>query len=618
MRQEEQQADVQVDDADPGRERHDRERQQHRHHDHGRREHEDRLVGERRNPVFLGEHLDRVGERSAAGRTGRRGSGRSGPATAPSSRRSTQISSAATPSTHDEDHDDDEPGLQQRIHRGSIGTLEPAPAHCDAPVGRGRWPAARPSARRADRPAGRRRRAAARRRAQRQPTAALSPAARCTCSPSAQAESRRHRPDSAPRRARAQRSAIAGDEHAQLLGAEDVVQRHDAATRRRAARRAAGLASKYGRPCGPPLPARSAARRDRRRAAGRPPRSGTCSPPESSSSPAPRSAGSAPTAAGRGSLPSRRPAPSRDRRRRLRLVDADVGEHRGASAVAVRLARDLLPRDAEAGRRRASRRSPASCGSRGGAARHVSRSSSALPGRCGLRVEPAGDAISSAEASASSPGSSPSGTNTWKKRCARPSLFTSVPSPSAKVAAGSTTSARSPVGVRDVVDDDDVRARGRGTASTARCVGAPVEVVLEDRRRCRPRRSAPRRMPLARLRAADQRDAQAVALGQRRSASSPGVRPRTAPTRRWPPLRSPPRCRSWCRRRTSGRSRRRQAPRRSCRRAPRSRPASPSTAGRRGIERMRDGEAEPRQVVGRGVPGARRDVVEPRRARRWR
>ncbi|KWV89946.1 hypothetical protein PFLmoz3_00426 [Pseudomonas fluorescens] len=39
------------------------------------------------------------------------------------------------------------------------------------------------------------------------------------------------------------------------------------------------------------------------------------------------------------------------------------------------------------------------------------------------------------------------GSNTWKKRWARPSWLTSVPSPSAKVAAGSTRSARSLVAV---------------------------------------------------------------------------------------------------------------------------------------------------------------------------
>src|SRR5271155_5321761 len=37
------------------------------------------------------------------------------------------------------------------------------------------------------------------------------------------------------------------------------------------------------------------------------------------------------------------------------------------------------------------------------------------------------------------------GSKTWKNRCARPSLFTSVPSDSAKVPAGSTTSAASVV-----------------------------------------------------------------------------------------------------------------------------------------------------------------------------
>ena len=38
------------------------ERQQYRHHDDGRRDHENSLVREGRNPVFLGEDLDHVGE----------------------------------------------------------------------------------------------------------------------------------------------------------------------------------------------------------------------------------------------------------------------------------------------------------------------------------------------------------------------------------------------------------------------------------------------------------------------------------------------------------------------------------------------------------------------------
>ncbi len=77
--------------TDAGGERHDGEREQHRDHDDGRREHEDGPVGEGRDPVLLGEDLDRVGQRPAAGRTGRRGWGRSGPGQKPSRRRSNQI-----------------------------------------------------------------------------------------------------------------------------------------------------------------------------------------------------------------------------------------------------------------------------------------------------------------------------------------------------------------------------------------------------------------------------------------------------------------------------------------------------------------------------------------------
>ena len=58
----EQQPDVEADDADSGRDRHDRERQQHGHDDHRGRHDEHRPIGERRDPVFLGEDLDRVGD----------------------------------------------------------------------------------------------------------------------------------------------------------------------------------------------------------------------------------------------------------------------------------------------------------------------------------------------------------------------------------------------------------------------------------------------------------------------------------------------------------------------------------------------------------------------------
>ena len=62
-REEDQQADREVGDADAGRDRDDQEPEQPGHHDHRRSEHEEEAVRERRHPVLLPDQLDGVGDR---------------------------------------------------------------------------------------------------------------------------------------------------------------------------------------------------------------------------------------------------------------------------------------------------------------------------------------------------------------------------------------------------------------------------------------------------------------------------------------------------------------------------------------------------------------------------
>ena len=79
---------------------------------------------------------------------------------------------------------------------------------------------------------------------------------------------------------------------------------------------------------------------------------------------------------------------------------------------------------------------------------------------------------------------SPVGAKTWKKRWARPSLFTNVPSASAKVPAGSPTSARSVGRRHQVVDHDDVRGAIRQRLDGL-ALAASIEIVFQDDDRVR-------------------------------------------------------------------------------------------------------------------------------------
>ena len=90
----------------------------------------------------------------------------------------------------------------------------------------------------------------------------------------------------------------------------------------------------------------------------------------------------------------------------------------------------------------------------------------------------------SSPASASFPACRPAGTKTWKKRCARPSLLTSVPSASAKVAAGRTSSALAVVGFARWSSTITCSARVQKLVHVSG-VGTAVEVVLQDDDRVR-------------------------------------------------------------------------------------------------------------------------------------
>ena len=147
---------------------------------------------------------------------------------------------------------------------------------------------------------------------------------------------------------------------------------------------------------------------------------------------------------------------------RLGLVHGDCGVHRGAAAGAMRLACESWRRRCESPRRRRDVADRRECRQRLGASAAVT-SSSVCPAWPHGRPRRSSDRA----ATASSPAYLPSGTKTWKKRWARPSLLTNVPSASAKVPAESTTSARAVVSCQQVIDHDDVRARHPGSDSTA-------------------------------------------------------------------------------------------------------------------------------------------------------
>ncbi len=247
------------------------------HHDDGRREHEDRLVGKRRDPVLLDEDLDHVGHDLEQAERAARGWGRSGPARGPAAgarARSARRPGVSTPNRTPtiDDEADDRVALMRRPPWPQTGDMRPQ-------AGRPHGQSARPG-----RPDGSpatpaRQRAGRRRTAKRAGGAAKSHADRLAVLRG------RVAPASAGSQAdvgRGRELGDAGREHAQLLGAEDVVGGHDEPLIGRRARRRSALGGDARRQYGERLavdrgwPARSAAGRGRRRAAGRRPRSGTC------------------------------------------------------------------------------------------------------------------------------------------------------------------------------------------------------------------------------------------------------------------------------------------------------------------------------------------------------
>ena len=115
-----------------------------------------------------------------------------------------------------------------------------------------------------------------------------------------------------------------------------------------------------------------------------------------------------------------------------------VRRHRRAAAVAVRLARDALA-DHRGSRPGARIRDAGE----GGQFRRAMAAAMASRSGQGCVALSRSEAPSARPASARTLRSRPGGAKTWKKRWARPSLLTSVPLASAKVAAGRTNSARS-------------------------------------------------------------------------------------------------------------------------------------------------------------------------------
>ena len=118
--------------------------------------------------------------------------------------------------------------------------------------------------------------------------------------------------------------------------------------------------------------------------------------------------------------------------------------------------------------------------------------------------------------------------NTWKNRCARPSLLTNVPSASAKVAGGQHHVGAGRGRRQHVIDDDQVRRRDRaaahdvlaGRGGTDRSRGRPA---------CPPFRDATgRRRPSSRVRRAARR--RGCCTRARRARGVPDGRRRAAPT----------------------------------------------------------------------------------------
>ena len=379
-------------------------------HDDRRGEDEDRLVGEGRDPVLLGEDLDHVGDDLQQAERARRGSGRSGPARAPaagararSARRRPSAAPTRTPTTMTSGQMTSFMALTVLRRRESVRPRRQA----RRPAGRAARPAAPaiPRGSAADEPDGQRVRV--------QP-----PTASSTSSPFRSPSAAASVGVQAEVGLRAPARRCPGDSDAQLLRAEDVVHRHEQPLAGARRERAAGRRREVRR-LPSPAPARSAAGRGRRRAAGRRPRSWNLFSAWTEFQPGAQKRGMSAAGGCPGSPPWRRRAANRGRRAACGSWTSDVGVHGRAAAVAVRLARDLLPGDAEVGRRRGLAR-PARRRAAPPPARRATSSSVCHAAASGA----SGGAHRRRAASASSPGPSPAGAKTWKKRCARPSLFT--------------------------------------------------------------------------------------------------------------------------------------------------------------------------------------------------